>query len=374
MDLLIGERIKKYRKNKEMTQDALAQALMVSPQSISKWECGDGYPDITLLPTIANFFEVTVDELIGNDEISAKEDVQKNFFEVINSLSLDDQLDLALKYHKKYPRNWHIATSLMHRITRYHGNMEDEYRKLCSDICERILKYCTDSVMRKSAVEAMCMICDEDEIGEWLNKNSTFWYEGRNEVYEKRYKLLGEEEKYWMIRNAGNFLRTSTMIGRMREHKSYIGKPEDSVAWNTMYLNILTGITQNSIPDGWIPEYTMQYIRLSAAYFGLGDKESGYSHLEKALELCKRWQEFPENALLDLGNPLFFGETKLIKNDWHVQLPNGEKLPLLKGFKNGIANLANIMEAEKGWEWFNSVRNEERWFAILSEAKALTIL
>ena len=102
MDLLIGERIKKYRKNKEMTQDALAQALTVSPQSISKWECGDGYPDITLLPTIANFFEITVDELIGNDEISAKEDVQKNFFHVVNTLSADDQLELALKYHKKY--------------------------------------------------------------------------------------------------------------------------------------------------------------------------------------------------------------------------------------------------------------------------------
>ena len=262
----------------------------------------------------------------------------------------------------------------MHRITRYHGNMEDEYRKLCGDICERILKDCTDSTMRKSAVEAMCMICDEEEIGGWLNKHSNFWYEGRHEVYEKRYKLLGEEEKYWMMRNAGNFLRTSAMIGRMREHKSYIGKPEDSVAWNTMYLNILIGITQNTIPNGWIPEYTMQYIRLSAAYFGLGDKENGYSHLEKALELCKRWQEFPENALLDLGNPLFFGETKLIKNDWLIQMPNGGKLPLLHGFKNSIANLASIMQAEKGWEWFNSVRTEERWSAILSEAKSLTIL
>ena len=372
MDLLIGERIKKYRKNKEMTQDALAQALTVSPQSISKWECGDGYPDITLLPAIANFFEVTVDELIGNDEISAKEDVQKNFFAVINSLSLDDQLDLALKYHKKYPRNWHIATSLMHRITRYQGNREVEYRKLLVDIGERILKDCTDSTMRKSAVTAMCMVCDEEEIGALLNRDTTFWYEGRHEVYEKRYKLSGQEEKYWIIRNAGNFLRTSAMIGRMREHKSYIGKPEDSVAWNTMYLNILTGITQNSIPDGWIPEYTMQYIRLSAAYFGLGDKESGYSHLEKALELCKRWQELPDNALLDLGNPLFFGETKLIKNDWHIQLPNGEKLPLLQGFKNSIANLASIMQAEKGWEWFNSVRTEERWFTILATAQNLT--
>ncbi len=373
MDLLIGERIKKYRKNKEMTQDALAQALTVSPQSISKWECGDGYPDITLLPAIANFFEVTVDELIGNDEISAKEDVQKNFFEVINSLSLDDQLDLALKYHKKYPRNWHIATSLMHRITRYQGNREVEYRKLLVDIGERILKDCTDSTMRKSAVTAMCMVCDEEEIGALLNRDTTFWYEGRHEIYEKRYKLSGQEEKYWIIRNAGNFLRTSAMIARMREHKSYIGKPEDSVAWNTMYLNILIGITQNTIPDAWIPEYTMQYIRLSAAYFGLGDNENGYSYLEKALELSKRWHEFPENALLDLGNPLFFGETKLIRNDWHIQLPNGKKLPILQGFKSEIASLASIMEAEKGWEWFNSVRNEERWSAILSEAESLTI-
>ena len=373
MDLLIGERIKKYRKNKEMTQDALAQALTVSPQSISKWECGDGYPDITLLPAIANFFEVTVDELIGNDEISAKEDVQKNFFEVINSLSLDDQLDLALKYHKKYPRNWHIATSLMHRITRYQGNREVEYRKLLVDIGERILKDCTDSTMRKSAVTAMCMVCDEEEIGALLNRDTTFWYEGRHEIYEKRYKLSGQEEKYWIIRNAGNFLRTSAMIARMREHKSYLGKPEDSVAWNTMYLNILIGITQNTIPDAWIPEYTMQYIRLSAAYFGLGDNENGYSYLEKALELSKRWHEFPENALLDLGNSLFFGETKLIRNDWHIQLPNGEKLPILQGFKSEIASLASIMKAEKGWEWFNSVRNEERWSAILSEAESLTI-
>ena len=103
MDLMIGERIKKYRKNKEMTQDALAQALAVSPQSVSKWECGDGYPDITLLPTIANFFEVTVDELIGNDEISAKEDIQKNYFDIVNTLSPDDQLELALKYHKNTP-------------------------------------------------------------------------------------------------------------------------------------------------------------------------------------------------------------------------------------------------------------------------------
>lgn len=234
------------------------------------------------------------------------------------------------------------------------------------------MKDCTDSTMRRSAVEAMCMICDEDEIVEWLNRDTSFWYETRHEVFEKRYKLSGEGEKYWMMRYAGNFLRTSAMIGRMREHKSYIGKPADSVAWNTMYLGILDGITQNMIPDGWIPEYTVQYMRLSAAYFGLGDKENGYSYLEKSLALYKKWLSFPENALLDLGNPMFFGDTKLVKNHYHIQLPNDKRLLLLEGFKHEIVNLASIMEAESGWEWFDGVRGEERWTAILSEARSLS--
>lgn len=262
----------------------------------------------------------------------------------------------------------------MHRITRYHGDNEEEYKKLLGDICERILKDCTDSVMRRSAITAMCMVCDEDEIEAWLNKDTVFWHEDRHEVFEKRYKLSGEKEKYWMMRNAGNFLRASAMIGRMREHKSYIENSEDSVAWNKMYLNILDGITQNTIPDGWIPEYAMQYIRLSAAYFGLGDKETGYLYLEKTLGLHKRWHKIPEKAPLDLGNQLCFGETKLLKNDWHIQLPNCEKRLLLHGIKYKLAPLASIMEEENGWEWFDSVRNEERWTTILSEAKSLTAL
>ena len=72
MDLLIGERIKKYRKNKEMTQDALAQALMVSPQSISKWECGTSIPDIENLCAMAELFNVSLETFIGSPEKSRR--------------------------------------------------------------------------------------------------------------------------------------------------------------------------------------------------------------------------------------------------------------------------------------------------------------
>ena len=186
--------------------------------------------------------------------------------------------DMGEEYPVAYnPWPWFFLGS--HRVANNRYNRENPKasrfpwdipsRDACPNSLFRWRRY--PSTMRKSAVEAMCMMCDEGEIGGWRNKYSNFWYEGRCDVYEKRYKLLGEEEQYWMIRNAGNFLRTSSVIGRLREHKSYVGKPEESIAWNTMCLNILDGITQNTIPDGWICEYCMQYIKLSAAYFGLND-------------------------------------------------------------------------------------------------------
>lgn len=59
----IGKKIKALRMAKGVTQEALAEVLMVSPQAVSKWECEQATPDIQLLPEIAVYFGVTVDDL-----------------------------------------------------------------------------------------------------------------------------------------------------------------------------------------------------------------------------------------------------------------------------------------------------------------------
>lgn len=61
----VGERIAELRKEKNMTQETLAAALNVSSQAISKWENNASMPDISLLPRIADAFDVTVDDLFG---------------------------------------------------------------------------------------------------------------------------------------------------------------------------------------------------------------------------------------------------------------------------------------------------------------------
>lgn len=71
--LHLSENLKKFRISKDMTQEEVAEYLQVTPQSVSKWERGDCYPDITFLPGLANIFQTSIDLLIGMDTIRAEE-------------------------------------------------------------------------------------------------------------------------------------------------------------------------------------------------------------------------------------------------------------------------------------------------------------
>lgn len=66
------EKILGLRQNANMTQEELALRMRVTSQAISKWERGESYPDITLLPALANIFETSIDLLVGMDAIRAE--------------------------------------------------------------------------------------------------------------------------------------------------------------------------------------------------------------------------------------------------------------------------------------------------------------
>lgn len=63
------EKLQELRKQKNLTQEELSEILFVSRTAISKWESGRGYPSIDSLKAIAEFFGVTIDELLSNREL-----------------------------------------------------------------------------------------------------------------------------------------------------------------------------------------------------------------------------------------------------------------------------------------------------------------
>ncbi|MDR0905863.1 MAG: helix-turn-helix domain-containing protein [Oscillospiraceae bacterium] len=85
MTIKIGERLRSLRKNTDTTQERLAEHLGVTAQAISRWESETCYPDIETLPALADFFGVSVDELL-RDEYSDSESLEsvlakiKNYF------------------------------------------------------------------------------------------------------------------------------------------------------------------------------------------------------------------------------------------------------------------------------------------------------
>ena len=64
-----NEKLQELRKNKEMTQEELANDLFVSRTAISKWESGKGYPNIDSLKAISKYFSVSLDDLLSSEEM-----------------------------------------------------------------------------------------------------------------------------------------------------------------------------------------------------------------------------------------------------------------------------------------------------------------
>lgn len=92
----LGRRIARLRLAKTATQERLAKELNVSPQAVSKWENDINYPDISLLPDLARFLGVSVDELLSGASASTQESaaVQERAAEVV-SVAADEPAEIV---------------------------------------------------------------------------------------------------------------------------------------------------------------------------------------------------------------------------------------------------------------------------------------
>ena len=77
MKVLLSEQLKKLRTQKGNTQEDLANHLGITTQAVSKWERDEGYPDITLLPSIASYYNVSVDDLLGVGQIEKEKKLKE---------------------------------------------------------------------------------------------------------------------------------------------------------------------------------------------------------------------------------------------------------------------------------------------------------
>ncbi len=75
--MTFGEKLKKLRIENGLTQDELAQKIYVSRTAVSKWETDNGYPSIESLKQLSNLFNVSIDNLISDDDVENKRNIDR---------------------------------------------------------------------------------------------------------------------------------------------------------------------------------------------------------------------------------------------------------------------------------------------------------
>ena len=112
MQLNVGNKIRELRRRDGRTQEALAEAIGVTSQAVSRWEANGGYPDMEMIPSIANYFGISIDELFGYnhersqriDKLVAKIDAM-NFQNNGVNINIDECIALARNALIEFPGN-----------------------------------------------------------------------------------------------------------------------------------------------------------------------------------------------------------------------------------------------------------------------------
>ncbi len=128
-------------------------------------ELGEGFPDITLLTSLAFYFDVTIDELLGVDKDKVLEKI--NEYSEVSSPYLkngepEKYLEVWERAYAEFPNNTLVMTNLMFALS-FNGNPKRYLRRAIA-FGEEILKKSTDPSDRESAVQQLCY--NYDELGE----------------------------------------------------------------------------------------------------------------------------------------------------------------------------------------------------------------
>lgn len=308
MNIYLSENIRKLRKEKDITQETLAEFLGVTFQSVSKWERGESYPDITILPGIASFFGVSVDELLGIDKAENEKKINE-YIDFYDKMRLKDTpltYETLKKAVSQYPGEFRLLVRYMELVMAEKTHESPDYEKASQElitIYENIQSYCTDDGIRMWAKRLICQ-----------HLHSKAHYTGQNRYQKHAEEIL--EEMPSMI-NSKEYLSTM-LIADMKKHyetcsdaiEQMLFLLDNTVSHHCFYdenftpqykidaiikINtILEAVyTDGNFGKNWL-SVIYNYGNLGHLYFQTGDIENALKNLRKCIQLAKKYDSMPQ--------------------------------------------------------------------------------
>lgn len=352
--LYIGENIKRLRRERELTQETLAEFLGVTFQSVSKWERGESYPDITILPSIASFFKVSADELLGIDDSERKNKIKKyideyNDLRMKNSPYVFEQISKAVK---EFPGDYDLLVRYLEMLLAEKSAADADSESIVDEveaIYNKILRYCTDDQIRIQAKRLVCMYYNT--LG-YVTKNEKYVHKKMNIVEEmpnminsKEYLMtvvnLPDEEHYTACKRAVE-CETLIMLGTVNNLINY--KNGFSPDYKIKAIEKILGIIDEIYDDGNYGQCYRSVIYalgdLGRLYFETGNEKAALEYFEKCAIQAKKHDEMPQETKL---------HSLLLDGYVYKKVKYGKTMSeRMKGhFLNGYSLSASFKESEE---------------------------
>ena len=247
--MIIANNLRKLRLKNNYTQEQVARFLSISAQSVSRWECGNTLPEVTILPEIARLYKVTVDDLLRED-FYAYQNYAKRLLEVYEiSGKIQDFMAAQVEFSKLFDS----------------GNYEDDDLRSCGVLYQYLMNYAKTEAMKY--FNEVLKKHKEDKVyySTWQQKISLMAQIGEGnkaiEFHEKELIRNSENPKQWIL-----LISACYWSYDLQKAKNYIKKA------------LLK-----------FPEEANLYIYAGDIYKELKEYDEAFKHWNKALELDSQY-------------------------------------------------------------------------------------
>lgn len=335
--LHLPENLIRFRHERKLTQEELAAFLGVTKAAVSKWEKGISMPDILLLPQLATYFGVTIDELMGYEAQLSGEQIRHQYRELAQAFAtlpflqaLEKTRILAHKYYACYPFLLQLSGLLWNHYM-LAGTREEQRRILreAAEWCDRILENCKDADVcsdaavlkaglylqlgkRREAIEILEPFADPRR----LSGQSVA-------LLAQAYQLEGETEKARRFAQAEQYVDLMNLVGNS-VLALLLNEGEEQHCEET--IRRITGLMELYHLEELHPNTAAQFYFQEAAFYVRGGREEEGMKALLRLERCV-------DRLLGAEQMLLHGDAYFNRlEEWIDSLPLGSMAPRDKRF------------------------------------------
>ena len=301
MKMMLAENIRTFRKERSLTQEQLAEAVGVTVGTVSKWENGNCTPDISMIMELADFFEISMDVLVGYDTPTKKvPELLERIANHFKKHQMDEAITESSKALVKYPNNFELLmkSARIRFILWYETKYEDYrnqaialYRKAQQNIPDDEKKNRNEKKILHNLAQLEKSKKKRVKLLEEINFNGMYDAE-IGEAYrddkdlEKAYEYLSE----------GLYLRSFDVlnvmgrwIGPLIDQKRY-DKALDMIAYSELILETIYEEGKRSVGSKMIAHLEI----IKAVIYEMLDKHKDMREcVEKAVRLAKFFDEAP---------------------------------------------------------------------------------